>query len=130
MAEVVVAVNASVPGAVPVEVDPPRDAAGLLEPKPKNNDGAAIPSLLSVLGAAGAVAVPVGWLPREKVGRAVDEPFFFSSGFPSLFAVAPILPKSPPPAVAVVKAAPVATGAPRLKADWLGAEVGAAVLVP
>jgi hypothetical protein len=32
--------------------------------------GAAAPSLFSVVGAAGAVAVPVGWPPREKVDGA------------------------------------------------------------
>jgi len=32
--------------------------------------GAAAPSFFSVVGAAGAVVVPVGWPPREKVGGA------------------------------------------------------------
>ena len=77
----------------PLELNPPSDVAGfaipeVALPKPENNalqhtgqmvisptdqtysHGAAAPSLFSVVGAAGAVAVPVGWLPREKVDGA------------------------------------------------------------
>lgn len=130
MAEVVVVAKGCVPEVVPVELDPPSDVAGFAMPEvapPKlgNNDGAAAPSFFSVVGAAGAVAVPGSWPPREKVGGAAP---LFS---PSLFAAAPILPKSPPPAGAVVDAAlsPVAADPPRVKPDWLGCGV-VRVLVP
>lgn len=124
----------------PPVVDPASGVAALVAPKvappkPENNalrarsqmvtnalgqgeysHGAATPSLFSVVGAA---AVPVGWPPREKVGRVADgtpcesgeenkcydnipgAPSFFSSGLPSLFVVAPRLPKRPPPAMGV-----------------------------
>jgi len=127
MAEVVVVGKGCVPEVVPVELDPPSDIAGfaipeVAPPKPENNDGAATPSFFSVVGAAGPVAVSVGWPPREKVDGAVDIPPFFS---PSLFAAAPIFPKSPPPAAAVVDAAlsPVAAEPPRVKPDWLAGTV-------
>ena len=82
------------------------------------SQGAATPSRFSVVGAA--AAVPVDWPPREKVGRVANgiqcesgeenkcynnipgAPSFLSSGLPSLFVVAPRLPKRPPPAAAVL----------------------------
>jgi len=66
------------------------DAPEVVPPKPENNalrarsqtvtnpdgqgkysHGAAIPSLFSVVSAG--AAIPVGWPPREKVGRVADE---------------------------------------------------------
>jgi hypothetical protein len=79
--------------------------------------GGAAP-FFSVVDAVGAVVVLAGGTPYENVGTVVAENVvswkvsglllgllvalsFFSSGFPSLFAVAPKFPKSPPPVVAL-----------------------------
>jgi len=69
MAEVEVVVKASCPEAG-VMVVPTSGVAALVAPKPENNDGAAAPSFLSVVGAG--AAIPVGWPPREKAGRVTD----------------------------------------------------------
>jgi hypothetical protein len=111
---------ATVPRLGAVELVPSNGVAGLAPPiagppKPENSDGGAAP-FFSVVDAVGAVVVLAGGTPYENVGTVVVVALsFFSSGFPSLFAVAPKFPKSPPLAVvgAVVEVVP-----PKLKVGW------------
>lgn len=117
MAEVVDVATGPALGAA--EVDPPNGVTLLgAPPIPENSGGGAVPSLFSV----GAAVVLAGGPPRENVGKAVVvAPSFFSSGFPSLFAVAPRPPKNPPLVVAAVEAvlSPVKVAPPKLKAGWV-----------
>lgn len=124
MAEVVDVATAPTLGAV--GVGPANGVMGLAAPvvgppKPENSDGGAAPSFLSVVEAVGAAVMLAGCPPMENVGKVVVvAPSFFSSGFPSLFAVVPKPPKSPPAAVVVAGAAlsPVEVTPPKLKTGW------------